>query len=180
MLDEFQEDIVFLGEAVHSGARSALHERYLKDFWAEEFDVEGNPLKSSQKRDRISRDKIQAAIARQSIFPANPSDGQAVQRTISKTYSGYIHGAAPHILELYGDLPGKFHLRGMIGTPVMPFVVNEASAYYYRGLLAILYVAFLLKCEQAEPELRRLKQQYEESTGIGQGDAAEMIKALKK
>ena len=180
MLDEFGEDVVFLGDVIVTGEVTPLQERYLIDFWAEEFDVDGNPLQSSQKRDRIGRDKIQAAIARQEVSPVNPSDGQAVHRTLVKTNSGYIHGASPHIMELYGGEPGRFHLTGMAGTPVMNFALKEAGNYIYRGLLMNNHVAMLLGCETAERELRRVKGLYEAETGAGQGDAQEMIKAQKK
>jgi len=36
----------------------------LREFYQEEFDVPGNPMESSQKRDRVSRQGIQNALAR--------------------------------------------------------------------------------------------------------------------
>ena len=32
-------------------------------------------------------------------------------------YSGYVHAASPHIMEMYGGNPARFHVRGMHGTP---------------------------------------------------------------
>ena len=180
MLDEFGDEIVFLGEIVQSGETTKLHEDFLADFWAEEYDVDGEPFQSTQSRKRVSRDKIQAAIAHQPVFPVNPSDGQEVHRTLAKTYSGYVHGASPHVMEMYGGTPEKFHTSGMLGTPPYAGAMREATNYFYRGLLNITYVAILLGCDEAEAELRRIKDKYEEITGAGQGDAEQKIRNHKK
>lgn len=34
-----------------------------------------------------------------------------------RTYSNYVHGKYPEIMDLYGGRPGRFHLEGMSGTP---------------------------------------------------------------
>lgn len=179
MLDEFGEEIVFLGDVIVSGDISDLHREFLNDFWAEEFDVDGNPLKSSQKRKRVSRSKVQAAIARQAIFAVNPSDGQLIHGTLAKAYSGYVHGASPHIMEMYGGNPERFHTGGMAGTPPLKFAVRESLTYFYRGLLNVIFVAILVGCSEAESLLRETKDHIESVSGIGQGDAEAMIKKLK-
>lgn len=180
MLDEFGEDIVFLGDVIVSGQLGDLHKEYLDDFWAEEFDVEGKPFQSRQKRKRVRRAKIQAAIARQSVFPMNPSDGQRIHETLAKTYAGYVHGASPHIMEMYGGQPGRFHTSGMLGTPPFEFAIREAANYFYRGLLNVLYVAMLLRCAQAEGSLREIKNHFESVTGAGLGEVEAKIRMLKK
>ena len=179
MLDEFGEDIVFLGDIIISGNASELHERFLKDFWAEEFDVDGNPLTSSQKRDSVPRPKIQAAIARQEVFPVNPSDGQKVHGTLAKAYSGYVHGASPHIMEMYGGEPARFHTSGMRGTPPHKLAQQEALNYFYRGLLNVIFVAIVLECAAEVEQLREVKDRFEQLTGKGLGDSEKMISKLK-
>jgi hypothetical protein len=179
MQDEFADDIVFIGDIIESGNASDLHARFLADFWAEEYDVDGNPFRSSQKRDRVSRDKIQAAIARQPVFAVNPSDGQETHRTIAKTYAGYVHGASPHIMEMYGGVPEQFHSNWKPGTPPHEAAMREAISYFYRGLLMVIHEANLLQCPNAEDELRLIKDKFEEETGVGQGDPEKMIKKQK-
>ena len=46
----------------------------------------------------------------------NPSDAQSAMSTLHKAYSGYVHGAYPHIMELYGGNPARFHMAGMRDT----------------------------------------------------------------
>jgi hypothetical protein len=179
MLDEFGEEIVFLGDIIVTGNASDLHERFLKDFWSEEFDIDGNPLASSQKRDRLSRSKIQAAIVRQGVFPVNPSDGQRIHGTLARAYSGYVHGASPHIMEMYGGKPERFHTSGMCGTPPFELAKRESLNYFYRGLLNVTFVAIVVECPEAEQDLRAAKDRFEKASGIGRGNAEKMIRKLK-
>lgn len=180
MLDEFGEDIVFLGEIIATGKSTDLQKQYLTDFWAEEFDVDGEPFRSSQKRKSVSRSKIHAAIARQTHYPVNPSDGQELHKTLTRAYSGYVHGASPHIMEMYGGAPPKFHTGSMLGTPPFSFAKREAQSYFYRGLLNVTFVAFVLGCSGAAESLRAIKSRFEEITGVGQDDVAAIIGELKK
>jgi hypothetical protein len=46
----------------------------------------------------------------------NPSSAVESMRTISKGYSGFVHGASPHIMDMYHGTPPRFHVRGMLGT----------------------------------------------------------------
>ena len=36
---------------------------------------------------------------------------------VYRVYSNYVHAKYPEIMDLYGGMPGHFHLRGMSGTP---------------------------------------------------------------
>ena len=180
MLDEFGEDIVFLCDIIATGKSTELQEQYLTDFWAEEFDIDGKPFQSSQKRKTVSRSKIHAAIVRQKNYEVNPSDGQEIHRTTARAYSGYVHAASPHIMEMYGGAPAKFHIGGMLGTPPFSFAKGEALTYFYRGLLSVTFVAFYLGCSDAAESLRAIKSRVEEITGVGHDDVAAIIGELKK
>ena len=37
--------------------------------------------------------------------------------SVYRVYSNYVHAKYPEIMDLYGGIPGRFHLRGMSGTP---------------------------------------------------------------
>jgi len=63
MLDEFQEDTLFLASAVILNNTTALHTEYLVAFFEEEFDKPEDPLSSTQKRPMIPRKKIRAYLA---------------------------------------------------------------------------------------------------------------------
>jgi len=113
MLDEFQEDIMFLCFAIISDDLTALHKKFLDAFYQEEFDIPDSAIKSAQKRPMIPRKKIRAYISNK--IPGagyDQSTKSEVLRTLSKVYSGFVHGASPQIMELYYGSPPQFHLKG--------------------------------------------------------------------
>lgn len=136
MLDEFVEDVLFLAYAVISNDVTDLHHRYLEAFQEEEFDKPEDPISSTQKRPMIPRDKIRTYIARIEGSGLDPSRGVALTRTISKAYSGYVHGASPHIMEMYGGNPPRFHVSGMRETPRYKYHQRDLWNYFYRGICA--------------------------------------------
>lgn len=140
-LDELNEDIMFLTAAITNDTVTDLHKRYLEAFWAEEFDVPDDPVASTQKRDTPPRKKIRAYITRVLGDGLNPSKHIDVTETISKTYSGFVHAASPHIMDMCGGDPPRFHLWGMPGTIRINESADDAWNYFYRSLLSVMAVA---------------------------------------
>ncbi len=136
MLDEFEQDILFLSLAILDDEITDLHKRYLEAFYEEELDNPSKPIASKQKRAMIPRQKIHAYIARAQAEVNDPSKGVELSRTLTKAYSGYIHGASPHIMHLYGGSPSQFHVSGMLGTPHEQSYRDDLWNYFYRGLLS--------------------------------------------
>lgn len=134
MLDEFQEDITFLSYAIIFNDVTELHRAYLNAFYEEEFDKPDDSIGSTQKRPMVSRQKIRASLAKIEGSGLDPSSWVALTRTISKAYSGYVHGASPHIMEMYGGNPPKFHVSGMAGTPRFADHRDDLWNYFYRGI----------------------------------------------
>ncbi len=143
ILDEIQTDILFLRNGIENPEK--LHKKYLQAFYQEEFDAE-SALESTQKRPMVPRKKIHAHVSRsfaKNPPPKNidPSTGSEVLRTVQKTYSGYVHAASPHIMDLYGGLPPRFHMTGMLGTPLHEAHRQDLSNYFRRGLFAMTICA---------------------------------------
>lgn len=179
-LDEFNEDILFLCQAIRTGKVTELHRKYLDIFYQEEFDKPDNPFLSEQKRATISRRKIHAAIANIPETTLNPSDGKELRRTLSQTYSGYIHGASVHIMDMYGGNPPRFHLSGMLKTPRMKESIDDAWNYFYRGLISTMMVALSFKENELFKELSSFMHYFEEQSGKTEWDTPEnTIKNLK-
>jgi hypothetical protein len=145
MLDEFKEDVTFLSYGVITNDVTNLHLKYLEAFYQEEFDRPEDPLSSAQERPMVPRKKIRAYIARMEAgiegSDLDPSSGVALTRTISKAYSGYVHGASPHIMEMYGGNPPRFHVSGMRGTPRYVTHKNDLWNYFYRGISTFAFAA---------------------------------------
>lgn len=139
VLDELQEDVTFLSFGVIFNKRTLLHDDYLAAFFEEEFDAEST-IDSPQKRSLIPRKKIRAWIA---SMEGGLDQSRAVKatRTISKAYSGYVHAASPHIMDMYGGNPPVFHLHGMLGTPRHVEHRADLWNYFYRAIITFGFAA---------------------------------------
>lgn len=140
VLDELEEDVTFLSYGVIRGENTDLLRAYLDAFYEEEFDAD-SALESTQKRPMPPRKKIQAYIAGVDGGLLDPSTAIEVSRTIHKTYSGYVHGASPHIMDMYGGNPARFHMSGMLGTPRHEDHRDDLWNYFYRGAMAFGFAA---------------------------------------
>ena len=165
-IDETNEDIMFLVYAVTNDTITDLHERFLESFWEEEIDESGNMLYSKQKRPMIPRQKIRAYLAKIEGIDLDPSKGVEVARTISKAYSGFVHGASPHIMDMYGGNPPHFHTKGMLGTPRMEEHADDLWYYMYRSFLSHILVAKALGAEKHVEILNQHKLRFERNAGV--------------
>lgn len=141
MIDETNEDISFLVYAITNDEITELHERFLEAFWMEEVDESGEMISSAHKRPMIPRQKIQAYLSRIKGIDINQSSYSELMRTLSKSYSGFVHGAAPHIMDMYGGNPPHFYTKGMLGTPRMKEHEGDLWNYVYRTFVAHILVA---------------------------------------
>ena len=179
-LDEFNEDIIFLCQAIRTGELTGLHQEYLKSFYQEEFDLPDNPLLSEQKRPTISRRKIHAAIANIPESETNPSDTKEIHRPLSQTYSGYVHGASGHIMEMYGGDPPRYYLAGMTDTPRIASCTENIFHYFHRGLMSVMFVTGSFGEQKLLQDLYAFRDYFEKKSGRTEWEHPEkMIKKLK-
>lgn len=140
-LDEFEEDIAFLCFSLIFNDETDLHKRYLEAFYEEEFDVPNSAIASTQKRPMIPRKKISAFVSKDRGSGYGQSSTIEVVRTIFKTNSGYVHGASPHLMELYYGNPPYFHLNGSVDSPLYNDHLNDILNYYYRAIITFSFAA---------------------------------------
>lgn len=165
MLDEFQEDVTFLAYAVFNNDLTDLHRRYLEAFYEEEFDKPEDPVGSTQKRPMVPRDKIRAYIARIEGSGLDPSRGVAVTQTISKAYSGFVHGASPQIMEMYGGDPPRFHVSGMRGTSRFSEHQHDLWNYFYRGICSFGFAAKAFGDDALFSSIQRYRDEFAKRSG---------------
>jgi hypothetical protein len=134
--DEFNEDISFLAFGMQSDPLPDLHQKYLSAFWQEEFDKPEDPMRSTQNRWSAPRKKVTGFLGAIHGPNGDPSTHQAAATTVNKAYSGYVHAAAPQVLDMYGGSPPKFHIDGLLGTSRIAAHASDLVNYYYRGLLS--------------------------------------------
>lgn len=135
IIHEIHEDITFLAYGLVFNDMTLLHKEYLDAFFQEEFDTD-DPIESTQKRPMVRRSKIQAYIANKEGSSLDPSRAIALSKTLTKTYSGFVHAASPQIMDMYGGNPPHFHVEGMLGTRRHAEYRMDLWNYYYRSILA--------------------------------------------
>lgn len=139
MLDEFHEDISFLAFALIKNEITPRHNEYLDAFYKEEFDPE--TTESLLDRPMVSRKKVRAYLANLAEQVNDPSTTVTLHHTIHSGYSGYIHGASPHIMDMVAGNPPRFSIHGMTGT--LRHEVHRYDLYnpFFRGILSFLVAA---------------------------------------
>jgi hypothetical protein len=141
MIDEFNEDILFLANSVISCDTTELHREYLAEFYEEEFDDPSSAMRSTQKRRTVPRQKIIAYITRIEGAGLDPSSNIEATRTLQKLFGGFVHGASPQIMEMYCGNPPFFHLRGMSGTSFASEHREGLWNYFYRSIISFVCTA---------------------------------------
>ncbi|MBR8428279.1 hypothetical protein KDW22_35435, partial [Burkholderia cenocepacia] len=139
--------------------------RFLENFYQEEFERPDDPLGSPQKRATVPVKKIHATFGKLAAGDVNPSDSQELLRTVQQAFSGYVHGAYPHIMELFGGNPPYFHMSGMLGTPRVEEWRAQLVGYIHRLIMTTIFVARKLDVADLETPLRGLLEEFEAQTG---------------
>lgn len=161
-LDEAQEDmILFMRNLGDEGRPSKDQVRALSEFFQEQFLDPYEPFGTTVKRDRVPRSKIRAAIARLPENVVNPHDHSTVLSTIDDAMSGYVHGAYPHIMDIYGGDPARFHMSGMARTPRMLETLRQMILYVHRAALVTWYAAKRLEEDAVATRVFQLRKEME-------------------
>lgn len=156
MLDELGEDIVFLCYAILIKPID-LHRHYLSDFYQEDYKDPYDPVSSRQRRASIPRKKIRAYIADKEKSFSNPSIGIDLSKFLNQIYSGFVHGASPHIMEMYGGNPPHFHVRGMKNTSKKDEYQKDLRNYFYRGFQDLIFATKVFGLESLVDKLLNFK-----------------------
>lgn len=165
VIDEANEDIVFLVYVVTNNAITPLHQRYLDAFWAEEFGDPSDLIGTHQSRDMVPHQKIRAYLAKIEGKDKDPSRAVQVTKVLSKTYSGFIHGASTHVMETYGGIPPHFRTRGMLHTTRVTEYACDLWNYMYRGLMSHAFVAKLFGSQRHFDQIMKHAKRFEVAMG---------------
>ena len=164
ILQELHEDITFLAFSTIFNDFNSLHQEFLDAFNEEEFDAD-TAMESTQKRPMVSRKKIQAYIVRKEGAGLDPSTGLELARTITKAYSGYVHAAAPQIMDMYGGNPPRFHVEGMLGSERHGEYRHDLWNYFYRSILSFGMAAQAFRDQELFDQIHSFTVKFEEAAG---------------
>jgi hypothetical protein len=155
--------------------------RFLEDFFKEELDTPEKPLLSEQKRDNVPVRKIHATFGKLAKDAVNPSDAQELMRTIHQAFSGYVHGSYPHIMEMCGGNPPRFHMSGMLGTPRIAEWRNQLVFNVHRAIMITILVARKIGFADIEKSTKDILIEFENDTDSKPKQKADaMLRQMKK
>jgi hypothetical protein len=138
-VDEIGEDVLFLSLAIINNDMTARHEEYLRYFYAEEFEDPFDIVGSHASRGMVKRDKIRAYINQ--AFGVDSARANTVGRFLTKAYSGFVHAASPHIMDMCAGNPARFDINGASAPFRTEEHADDALNYFYRSLVAMCYAA---------------------------------------
>jgi hypothetical protein len=166
MINEFHEDITFLTYAIIFEDETDLHREYLAAFYEEEFDNPESAIQSTQRRSMPPRRKIRAYIANSEGAGLDPSSHIELTRTLHSAYSGYIHGASPHIMDMYVGEPPCFHLQGLLGTHREEEYRKDIANYFFRSIHAFAFAAKAFGDEALFETIRKFRDNFLEHSEV--------------
>ena len=138
-LDELDSEIMFIaGPLVFQHSPEPRHDQYLAEFFQEEFD-HPDPLQATQRRNRVSRRDIRAYVARTYNAGLPVSQVVAATETIDAAFSGYVHGAAVHIMDVYDGR--KFIVPLPTTDRRLSDMMNQYVLYVHRAMMAAAIAA---------------------------------------
>jgi hypothetical protein len=159
-VDEAGEDIRVLAIPRGTDAKTDnLQVRLLEDFFQEEFEETAQVrFMVSAKRDRVSRKDIHAALMKLEGAEIDPSTLRHALNTVHKAFSGFVHGAYVHIMDMFDGR--RFHMRGMAGMPRLDQAEEAFSYYVYRAFLAVRVVAKRTGDGELDAHLKQISDQF--------------------
>ena len=135
MIDEFNEDVVFLCLPLLGHEETTHNQQFLGALFEEGVTSKSPKEVWHRGRNLVSRRKVRATIANATfgLGAGNPSDHTAVAALLGNAYSGYVHGAAPHTLEMYDPTEREFLTAGMKSSPFFDDHERDIDNYFARG-----------------------------------------------
>lgn len=137
-IEETNEDIMFLCLSINGGKATDRHVEFLAEFWKEDYTDPADPVKSRVPRG-YSRKGIRSYNNR-ALGQDRPSSADEIGRSIYEMYSGFLHGSAPHIMELYDENERRFSFRGISNSVRHIDYIFDAQNSFYRALLSAIFV----------------------------------------
>ena len=138
-------------------------------------------MQSKQKRDNVPVRKIHATFGKLAKNELNPSDAQELMHTIHQAFSGYVHGAYPHIMEMCGGIPPRFHMSGMLDTPRIDACRSQLFGDIHRVIMVTVLVARRLGFTDIEKSTKELLDEFEKDTNSRPTQKADaMLRQMKK
>lgn len=95
-------------------------DKYVQDFFADFARKSSRDFKRAQVRQTVVHQRLGATIdniSQQTDAAGQRAPAERMYSNVYLTFSNYVHAKYPEIMDLYGGVPGRYHVNGMRGTP---------------------------------------------------------------
>ena len=137
---DFAEDATFLSLACIHSDMTTLHKRYLSAFWEEEPSYQ-DFVQVQKNKAEVPRSKITSYISRMSNDGSPDHLHIATSKYLSRLYSGFVHGAAPHLMDMYDPTERRFEVNGTPSDQLIADHRHDFENYLFRGVVLLAMVA---------------------------------------
>jgi len=164
-IDDYIDEITFVGETVESGATTTDQKRFIEAFFEDDTRTTTELLQDQPRHHRVERKKIHASLERVlgRYLPKTPGLVRRMSRAIDDVYSGVVHGSLTSIMELYDGDQERFRVSGMLGHRLMRVYRVELAHYTHRALNTLGIIALFLGLVDLGDHLRDARVAFEAS-----------------
>lgn len=138
MLDEINEDVLFLATASEPAGLTALHQRYLAAFNEDQSSEMIDPSRPVKGPDSPKRKQIRKYTRE---VPGAGGPDSFADAAVAKAYSGYVHAASQNVMEMYDGTPPRFQVLGQAGTSLQMDHARDMWNYLYRSYGSFIVAA---------------------------------------
>jgi hypothetical protein len=158
---EIQEDVWFLAIGIIKNDLTDRHTEFLQYFYAEEFSDPSDVVGSHSSRGMVSREKVRNYINQAGLSPSESARAKLNDRILTKAYSGFVHAASPHIMDMYAGVRPRADVSGSLKKHRFALQQNDAANYFYRGILTMALAAQAFSDEKLYRAMRNFADEME-------------------
>ena len=109
---ECSHDIDFVMEGLTHDPFPIDKQEFVDSFFNDETRTPEEMLATMRKQATIPRRKVYPSVGRL-LSPDNPDRQQRTAKVLEEAFSGYVHAAYPHIMEMYEGVSKEFRMSGV-------------------------------------------------------------------
>lgn len=134
-----------------TGKMAPAAESYVQAY----FDDYARNNSADFKRPQVRQNKVHEAVGNRldefaQQYATKFTNMKAAKRfsNIYLTFSNYVHARYPEVMDLYGGIPGQFHLRGMKGTPKDKENIETLETFFVTVSQSLMQIVLSLKLRE--------------------------------
>jgi hypothetical protein len=154
-LSDFAEDAAFLSLGLIKNDKDTKLDDYLSRFWAEEPEFHEFSLKPSMRSSERRQD-IKNYLDRFANDGASDYVGLTASKYLYRLFSGYIHGSAPALMDMFNPHNKKFEVTGTTYAHYLETHRLSFEVELSKGVALMLIVARALDNGQIMEEANEI------------------------